>query len=151
MYISQIRHLGRILLSSLLNQTFLCDISQRVTAEGLMKFTNYSFIFVFLFCFALLCCSTPQEETEVAETTQLSDEDITAINKTVQGYIQACLDGNWDLAVSYFTEDAIRISLNRSNMYLKKNTAIYTILHTLYIVFNFCLSTFKIVLSKEFF
>lgn len=79
-----------------------------------MKFTNYSFIFVFLFCLTLLCCSTPQEETEVAEpeTIQLSDEDITAINKTIQGYIQACLDGNWDLAVSYFTEDAIRMPMN---------------------------------------
>jgi len=80
-----------------------------------MKFTNYSFIIVFLLCFVHLCCAPSQKEEiqEVeTETAKLTDEDIAAINETVQGYMQACLDGNWDLAVTYFTEDAIRMPMN---------------------------------------
>jgi ketosteroid isomerase-like protein len=64
----------------------------------------------------LLCltfsCQKGEEVAEEPGVKPLSDEDMTAINGTFQGFIQACLDGNWDLAVSYFTEDGLRMPLN---------------------------------------
>ena len=66
---------------------------------------------VFLLCLTF-GCQKGEEAAEEPGVKPLSDEDITAINETFHGFIQACLDGNWDLAVSYFTEDALRMPLN---------------------------------------
>lgn len=80
-----------------------------------MKFPKYSFVLVFLFFFVVSCYALLQtEEIDIAnrETSQLTNEDIAAIKKTWQGYMQACIDGDWDLATTCFTEDAIRMPKN---------------------------------------
>jgi len=66
---------------------------------------------VFLLCFTF-SCQYGEEVAEEAEVKAISDEDLAEINKTVQGYMLACLDGNWDLAVTYFTENATRMPMN---------------------------------------
>jgi uncharacterized protein (TIGR02246 family) len=40
-----------------------------------MKFSNYSFIFVFLFCFILLCCVPPQREEMDVEKVRMAIEE----------------------------------------------------------------------------
>jgi len=65
-----------------------------------MKFTNYSFIFVFLFCFILFCCAPPQEEVM----------DLAQVRKAIEDgglkFMEAVRQGDAAAVAALYTEDA---------------------------------------------
>ncbi len=61
---------------------------------------------VFLLCFTFVC----QQGEEVAEEVgvkALSDEDVAAIKETIQAFVKADLEGDWDSFFATFTDDVV--------------------------------------------
>ena len=71
-----------------------------------MKFTSVSFIFVFLFCFVLLFCSSPQKE----------EVDLDQVRKVIEEqehkFIEAALQGDAVAAAALCTEDTFLLPSN---------------------------------------
>lgn len=65
-----------------------------------MKLTNYSFIFVFIFCFVLLCCVPPLTEEMDVEKVR------TAIEETNLKFGEAVRQGDAAALVALYTDDA---------------------------------------------
>jgi len=81
-----------------------------------MKFTNYSFILVFVLCFVLLCCAPPVEEKlDLAQVRKASEE---------QGkkFIEAALQGDAAAAVAGCTEDTFLLPPNSELLQGKQAT-----------------------------
>jgi len=43
---------------------------------------------------------------------QLSEADVAAVHQVEQAFVQRVLDGEWDAAVEYFADDAVRMPFN---------------------------------------
>lgn len=65
-----------------------------------MKFTNYSFIFVFIFCFVLLCCVPPPTEEMDVEKVRMAIED------GGLKFMEAVRQGDAAALAALYTEDA---------------------------------------------
>lgn len=65
-----------------------------------MKFTNYSFIFVFVFCFVLLCCAPPPTEEMDVEKVRM------AIEEGCLKFGEAVRQGDAAALAALYTDDA---------------------------------------------
>jgi hypothetical protein len=90
-----------------------------------MKKLHMVLFLVFLVCISFACQKGEEmAEEPVVDVKALSDEDAVEIKKTFQGFIQACLDGNWDLAVTYYAENATNMPFNAP---MEKGREVYRI------------------------
>lgn len=81
-----------------------------------MKFTNCSFIFVFLFCLILLCCAPPQKEKlDLAQVRK-------AIEEQEHKFVEAALQGDAAAAAALFTEDTFLLPPNSELLQGKQAT-----------------------------
>ncbi len=81
-----------------------------------MKFTNCSFIFVFLFCLILLCCAPPQKEKlDLAQVRK-------AIEEQEHKFVEAVLQGDAVAAAALFTEDTFLLPPNSEMIQGKQAT-----------------------------
>ena len=81
-----------------------------------MKFTNYSFILVFVLCFVLLCYAPPVEEKlDLAQVRK-------AIEEQGKKFIEAALQGDAVAAAALFTEDTFLLPPNSELLQGKQAT-----------------------------
>jgi len=81
-----------------------------------MKFTNYSFILVFVLCFVLLCCAPPQKEKlDLAQIRK-------AIEEQEHKFVEAALGGDATAAAALFTEDTFLLPPNSELLQGKQAT-----------------------------
>ena len=81
-----------------------------------MKFTNYSFILVFVLCFVLLCCAPPVEEKmDLAQVRK-------AIEEQGKKFIEAALQGDAAAAAALCTEDTFLLPPNSELLQGKQAT-----------------------------
>ncbi len=71
-----------------------------------MRFKNYTYIFVFLFCFVLLCCAPPQEEKMDVEKVRK------ALEESNLKFGEAGRQGDAAAMAALYTEDATLLPPN---------------------------------------